>query len=138
MDQKAHVTSTTTSAPTDSDLLDAFHEFSAAFRAAMKELEEEQEAWWNALSKDDQLKAFCAISRRIFKGEIEVQGTYRYVLYQVFGFGPEAYAQAQDAGYLAIHNSIISPEQEIAQLRAFARHANLDSEIVTDYVRKTF
>lgn len=90
----------------DEDALKALEELSKTFNEAMAEVEKESEAYWNSLSKEDQLKAFCAVSRRIYKGEIEDRGTYRYVLYDVFGFGPEAYAPAQLAGYLTIHNSI--------------------------------
>lgn len=88
------------------DRLKALDEISKIFNEAMAEIEKDSEDYWNSLSKEDQLKAFCAISRRIYKGEIEDRGTYRYVLYDVFGFGPEAYAAAQMAGYLSIHNSI--------------------------------
>jgi hypothetical protein len=88
------------------DRLKALDEISKIFNEAMAEIEKDSEDYWNSLSKEDQLKAFCAISRRIYKGEIEERGSYRYVLYDVFGFGPEAYAAAQMAGYLTIHNSI--------------------------------
>ena len=88
------------------DLLKSLEEISKTFNEAMAEVEKESEDFWNSLSKEDQLKAFCAISRRIYKGEIEDKGTYRYVLYDVFGFGPDAYAAAQLAGYLTIHNAI--------------------------------
>ena len=90
----------------DEDALKALEELSKTFNEAMAEVEKESEAYWNSLSKQDQLKAFCAISRRIYKGEIEDRGTYRYVLYDVFGFSPDAYAAAQLAGYLTIHNAI--------------------------------
>lgn len=88
------------------DLLKTFEEISKTFKEAMAEVEKDSEEYWNSLSKEEQLKAFCAMSRRIYKGEIKDRGTYRYVLYDVFGFGPEAYAPAQLAGYLEIHNSI--------------------------------
>lgn len=90
----------------DKDALKTLDELSKQFNEAMAEVEKESEDFWNSLSKEDQLKAFCAISRRIYKGEIEDRGTYRYVLYDVFGFSPDAYAAAQMAGYLEIHNSI--------------------------------
>lgn len=77
-----------------------------AFMDAMKEIEQESEAYWQSLSTEDQLKVFCAVSRRIYRGEIQDRGTYRYVLYDVFGFGAEAYVPAQLAGYLDIHNAI--------------------------------
>lgn len=78
--------------------------FQEVYSAAMTEIEKEQEEFWNALSKEDQLKAFCAVVRRIYEGELVDGGTYRYVLYNTFGFGLESYAQAQHAGYLEIHN----------------------------------
>ena len=81
------------------------------FNEVMKLIENESEEYWNSLSKEQQLKVFCAVSRRIYKGEIEERGSYRYVLYQVFGFGPEAYAPAQMSGYLSIHNAIFDSEE---------------------------
>lgn len=91
--------------------LDTLESFSKAFNEAMDSIEKESEEFWNSLSKDDQLKVFCAVSRRIHKGEIVDNGSYRYVLYQIFGFGPEAYAPAQCSGYLDIHNAIV-PSKE--------------------------
>ena len=75
------------------------------------ELEEDHNKFWNGLSKDDQLKAFCSVMRRLYKAEIEEHGSYRYTLYDVFGFGHESYAQAQVSGFLAIHNAIWDGEQ---------------------------
>ena len=79
---------------------------SKTWKQAMDEVEKDSEAYWNGLSKEDQLRAFCAVSRRIYQGELVERGTYRYVLYDVFGFGPEAYAPAQMANYLEIHNAL--------------------------------
>ena len=81
-------------------------EFRVSFMEAMKNFEDNSESYWNNLNKEQRLNAFCAVVRRIYKGEIEKRGTYRYVLYDVFEFGPEAYAPAQMAGYLDIHNLI--------------------------------
>jgi hypothetical protein len=96
-------------------MMNDFHEdledFSNLFNEIMKEVEDDQESFWNSLSKDDQLKAFCAVMRRLHKGEIEDGGSYRYILYDVFGFGPESYAQAQCAGFLEIHNAIYTNEE---------------------------
>jgi hypothetical protein len=95
-----------------SDLDKALEDFETEFNQRMQEIEKESERYWNSLSKEDQLKAFCAISRRIHKGELEDRGTYRYVLYQVFGFGPEAYASAQMSGYLEIHNALFESKDD--------------------------
>ena len=80
------------------------------FNEIMAAEEKASEDFWNSLRQEDQLKAFCAVVRRIYKGEIEDKGSYRHVLYDVFRFGPEAYTLAQGAGYLEIHNSIASDE----------------------------
>lgn len=77
------------------------------FENYANDLKEKSEAFWNSLTEEQQLDAFCAVSRRIHQGEIVDKGTYRYVLYDVFGFGPEAYVPAQFSGYLEIHNSIV-------------------------------
>ena len=87
------------------------NEMAISFNERMNEIENESETYWNSLTKEQQLKAFCAVVRRIHKGDIEDRGTYRYVLYQVFGFGPEAYAPAQLSGYLTIHNALFDSEE---------------------------
>ena len=91
----------------------ASEDVSDIFNKVMAEIEKESEDFWNSLTKDQQLKVFCAVSRRIYKGEIVDRGSYRYVLYGTFGFGPEAYAPAQLAGYLTIHNAIFGSEEAI-------------------------
>ena len=108
-------------------------EASNEFVRVFEKIEQEQEAYWNSLSKEDQLKCFCAVARRIHQGDIEEQGSYRYVLYDVFGFGAEAYAQAQMAGYLSIHNAIFTQSQEERLLQKFAQHCGIEnSEAVVD------
>lgn len=76
------------------------------FELIAKALEQQSEAYWNTLTKEQQLDTFCAVVRRIYKGDVELGGSYRYVLYEIFEFGPEAYMPAQLAGYLTIHNML--------------------------------
>jgi hypothetical protein len=89
---------------------DPWQDFSESYEKAMKEIEQRQEEYWNSLSKDDQLKAFCAVVRRIVQAELKDKGSYRWALYDVFGFGPEAYVQGMECGFMALHNSIIEKE----------------------------
>ena len=117
------------------DLLDTLDKISNSFNEAMDQLEIEQEEYWNSLSKEQQLNAFCAVARRIYKGDIELNGSYRYVLYEVFGFGPEAYAPAQMAGYLSIHNAIFTASQERKLLEDFAKFNGLTEESVDNYYK---
>lgn len=100
-------------------------EISNHFNDVMDRLKEEQESYWKSLSKEEQLKAFCAVSRRIYQAEIVDCGSYRHALYGVFGFGPEAYAQAQMAYYLAIHNSIMPEDYDQRLLSSFCEKYNI-------------
>ena len=59
-------------------------DISNAFNEAMAKIEEDQEKFWSSLSKEDQLKAFCCVSRRLYEGEIKNPRSYRGILYDVF------------------------------------------------------
>ena len=108
-------------------------EISRAWNEAMQEIENASENYWNSLTKEQQLDAFCAVCRRIRRGDIVDKGTYRYVLYQIFEFGPEAYAPAQLAGYLDIHNSIFDAEHDDKLLLKFAKFCDIPKSKVHDF-----
>jgi hypothetical protein len=76
------------------------------FEKMEKALEKEQDDFWNSLTKEQQLLCFCAVVRRIYDGEYKEKKTYRGMLYDKFGFGPESYLCAQLAGFLSIHNEL--------------------------------
>lgn len=75
-----------------------------------EELEEanqkESDDFWNNLSKEQQMLAFYSVCKRIHLGDIQHKGSYRHVLYQVFGFGLESYSLGMECGYIDIHNYI--------------------------------
>ena len=54
-------------------------EISNTFNDWIEENSKRYNEKWENLSNEDQLDYFCAISERIFEGEIKKQGTYRYV-----------------------------------------------------------
>jgi hypothetical protein len=82
-----------------------------SFQEWEHDLEQDHSKFWNSLSKEDQLRVFCSVMRLLYKAEIQERGTYRYTLYDVFGFGPESYVQAQVSGFMAIHNAIWDGER---------------------------
>lgn len=88
------------------ELFQAFDDLGQAYRETAAAYEIECEAWWQSLSEEDRLKAFYAVIKRVSKGELEDRGSYRYILYQVFGFGPEAYSIGMECGFLDLHNAI--------------------------------
>ena len=98
--------------------------------SSLREVLEEQkknnqksaDEFWNNLSYDDKLLAFYSVVQRICKGELNEKGSYRYVLYDVFGFSSDAYALGMECGYLDLHNSIYS-YQEIQKMLSEASSA---------------
>ena len=91
---------------TKKSLMDTLTELGELQEDIEKQTEREMDEWWNAMSKDDQMKAFYSVVKRLVDGELEQKGSYRYVLYDVFGFGPESYMLGMMCGFMALHNSI--------------------------------
>jgi hypothetical protein len=85
---------------------DVFEDVRKVFAEIKKSEDAEAEEYWNSLSKDDQMKAFYAVVKRIVKGELKDKGSYRYILYDVFGFGMESYLMGMNCGFMDLHNSI--------------------------------
>jgi len=73
---------------------------------ARREYEAENDDWWNGLTEKERQDAFYAVCKRIHRGDAVDQGTYRYVLYNIFGFGHEMYGAGMDCGYMDIHNTL--------------------------------
>jgi hypothetical protein len=85
---------------------DLLSDFSDLLKKVADEYEVDADTWWSNLSEEDKLLAFYSVCKRIYKGEVEDRGSYRHVLYSVFGFGPEAYSIGMECGFLELHNSI--------------------------------
>lgn len=95
------------------DLNEIMSVYSDLYKDVAAKYEQDADAWWEALSEEDKLLAFYSVCKRMYQGEIKEQGSYRHVLYSVFGFGPEAYAIGMECGFLDIHNSI-KVEKEVS------------------------
>jgi len=78
--------------------------------------EKECEQYWDNLDYEDKLKAFYSVVKRLVKGDIKENRSYRGVLYDVFGFDMDSYGIGMECGYLELHNSII-PKDEQAEYR---------------------
>ena len=91
---------------TKKSLMDTLTELGELQEDIEKQTEREMDEWWNAMSKDDQMKAFYSVVKRLVDGELEQKGSYRYVLYDVFGFEPESYMLGMMCGFMSLHNSI--------------------------------
>ena len=86
--------------------LDGLAELSQEMENSRKQYAEENDAWWNGLSEQEREDAFFAVVKRIHKADLQDGGSYRYALYNIFGFDPGMYMKGMDCGYMAIHNAI--------------------------------
>jgi len=73
---------------------------------AREKYEAENDAWWEGLTEQEREDAFFAVVKRIHKADLQDGGSYRYALYNIFGFDPGMYVKGMDCGYMAIHNAI--------------------------------
>lgn len=88
------------------EVMDALHESGREFAKAANEYQSMCQTYYSGLEPEEQLMAFCAIVEKLCEGELDQGRSYRGVLYETFGWGPEAYAAAQCAGFLGLHNAI--------------------------------
>ena len=97
---------------TDKDkLLDTISKIGETMREAMEEHEKKNDEWWNNLTEQEREDAFYAVCKRIWQADGKDGGSYRYALYDVFGFDPGMYALGMECGYMSIHNAIFDGEQ---------------------------
>lgn len=97
-------------------------ELQELFDAEQKYIDSMVDAKWAALSAEDQLDYFCAVVKRIHHGEVEKNSSYRGILYNVFGFGPDSYARAQLSGFLDLHNLIYTHDYEKKLLSSYGKY----------------
>ena len=97
-------------------LMQALIEISDIQKEIETHYKDECEDYWASLSEEEKLKVFYSVISRVVQGELKNKGSYRHVLYEVFGFGPEAYVIGMQCGFLDLHNSIFTGE-ELTKLR---------------------
>lgn len=116
-------------------LLDTIAQESERFQELIRQEDIEMDQWWDKLPQEDQMRAFYSVVKRLVKGDITDRGSYRYVLYDVFGFGAESYMLGMNCGYMTLHNSIYTQEEmrelrdrELASKGIEVEMINLESE----------
>lgn len=88
------------------DLMQHLHDLGKIEETVSQKNERDADDFWDSLSQDDKERAFYSVCKRIYDGDVDQRGSYRYVLYNVFGFDKHMYARGMDCGYMAIHNAI--------------------------------
>lgn len=105
--------------------LDKLAELSQEMAKHREQYEADNDAWWNSLSETEREDAFYAVVKRIYKAELVENGSYRYALYNVFGFDPGMYMRGMDCGYMALHNAIFDGD-ELAAMKSVNRFEVID------------
>jgi hypothetical protein len=77
-------------------------------------------SWWENLPYEDKLKAFYVVTKKIHKGDLLDNGSYRYVLYDVFQFDCDGYGLGVESGYMDIHNAIYSEDDILSAAKKLA------------------
>ncbi len=93
------------------DALDKLAELSQVMEESSKKYQQENDTWWNGLTEKEREDAFYAVCKRIWQADGIDNGTFRYALYDVFGFDMGMYRQGMECGYMAIHNAIADGEE---------------------------
>jgi hypothetical protein len=109
------------------DLLDNLAELRESQQKAREDYDIMNDAWWNGLNQEEREEAFYAVCKRIHRAELVDRGSYRYALYDVFGFDPGMYGRGMDCGFMAIHNAIFDGE-ELQAMKSVNRFEVIDEE----------
>ena len=95
--------------------------------------------YYDSLETDNQLLLFFYITNVIFENYFKDNGSYRGLLYDKFGFGPEAYSLGVDSGMFALHNAIFTPDELEENFETLFKHLKLDlSKKELDSLKRIF
>ena len=82
--------------------------------AAKLRFESKVDSWWDSRTQQEREWAFYSVCKRIHKAELQDKGTYRWALYDVFGFDGGMYTKGLDCGFMALHNAIFDGNEQEA------------------------
>lgn len=103
----------------------ALNELSEELGLNRQQYEADNDAWWDGLTEEERENAFYAVVKRIHKAELQDHGTYRWALYDVFGFNGGMYLKGMNCGFMDIHNAIFDGE-ELQRMQGVNRFEVID------------
>jgi hypothetical protein len=92
----------------------------------LKDYKQKSKEYFESLETDNQLLLFFYITNVIFENYFNDNGSYRGLLYDKFGFGPEAYSLGCDSGMFTLHNAISTPDQLEERFKNLIKFLKLD------------
>ena len=105
---------------------DEYKEFLDIQDKALIEYQNRAKEYFKSLEVDNQLMLFFHITNCIFENYFEDSGSYRGLLYDKFGFGPDSYSIGMDSGMFALHNAISTPKENEERFQKLMKFLNLD------------
>jgi len=103
-----------------------YREFLEIEEKALVEYKQKAKEYFQALDVDNQYLLFFYITNTIFENYFKDGGSYRGLLYDKFGFGPETYSLGLDSGMFALHNSISTPAENEERFQKLMKFLDLD------------
>ena len=103
-----------------------YKEFLRIEEEALKQYSLKAKEYFKSLDMDDQLLVFFHITNVIFENYFNDNCSYRGLLYDKFGFGPEAYSLGCDSGMFTLHNAISTPDQLEDRFQNLIKFLKLD------------
>ena len=105
---------------------DEHKEFLKLEEEAREQYTQKAKEYFKSLETDNQLLLFFHITNVIFENYFNDNGSYRGLLYNKFGFGPEAYSLGMDSGMFTLHNSISTPDESAERFNALMKFLKLN------------
>ena len=109
------------------DALDKLAELGQEIEKGREQYEQDTDSWWDNLTEKEREDAFYSVIKRMYKAEVQDRGSYRWALYDVFGFEPGMYGAGMDCGYMAMHN-IIFDGLDFEKMRSVDRLEVIDED----------
>ena len=105
---------------------DEYKEYLEIQEEALEQYTQKAKEYFDSLEIDNKLLLFFHITNTIFENYFKYNSSYRGLLYDKFGFGPEAYSLGMDSGMFALHNAISTPDELEERFDTLVKFLKLD------------
>ena len=126
MSKSFEVNGKTYSSYTEYSNSDEYKEYLKAEEESQELYTQKAKEYFESLETDNQLLLFFHITNQIFENYFKDNSSYRGLLYDKFGFGPESYTIGMDSGMFAIHNAISTPDESEERFNTLVKFLKLD------------
>jgi hypothetical protein len=126
MSKSFEVNGKTYSSYTEYSNSDEYKEFLKIQEEALEQYKQKAKEYFESLEMNNQLLLFFHITNTIYANYFQDNSSYRGLLYDKFGFGPESYSIGMDSGMFAVHNAISTPDELEERFNTLVKFLKLD------------